>query len=94
MISGEHQNDRLQIGVLFNSETGTVRGAPQDIIALQETECTAQGIYYTLSSLGYKTVKIAVKASLDELHNTLSGYSNQNIFIFNICDGFAGKNSG
>jgi D-alanine-D-alanine ligase len=94
MFAGEGRNDTLQIAVLYNSETGTVRGAPQDIIALQETESTAQGIYDTLSSLGYKTVKIAVKASLDELHNTLNGYSNQNAFIFNICDGFAGKNFG
>jgi D-alanine-D-alanine ligase len=94
MIAGEQQNDRLQIAILYNSETGTVRGAPQDIIALQETECTAQGIYDTLSSLGYITTKIAVKASLDELHDTLCGYSNQDVFIFNICDGFAGKNFG
>ncbi len=86
-----HRN-ALQIGILYNTETGTVRGEPQDIIALQETENTAQGIYQSLSTLGYTTSKIAVRDSLAELRATLSRYSNQTTFIFNICDGFGGKN--
>ncbi len=94
MIAGERHCNTLQIGVLYNSETGTVRGEPQDIIALQETETTAQVVHDTLSSVGYATSKIAVKASLDELQDTLSHYSNQDTFIFNICDGFGGKNFG
>lgn len=61
MIAGEHHSNEMQIVVLYNSETGTVRGEPQDIIALQETETTAQGIHDTLTSLGYATSKIAVK---------------------------------
>ena len=92
MIAGERHSNELRIVVLYNSETGTVRGEPQDIIALQETEITAQGIYDTLNSLGYTTHKIDVKASLDELRDRLSLYSNQDTFIFNVIESFGGKN--
>jgi D-alanine-D-alanine ligase len=94
MIAGGRQHNDLEIAILYNSETGTVRGEPQDIIALQETEDTAQGIHDALSSLGYKTTKIAVRSSLDELRTTLNCFSNEDTFIFNICDGFEGKNFG
>ncbi len=94
MISGERHRNDLQIAILYNSETGTVRGEPQDIIALQETENTARCIHDTLVSQGYTTSQIAVKSSLEELQAALGHYSNENTFIFNICDGFGGKNFG
>lgn len=94
MTEDESHNDDLQIAILYNSETGTVRGEPQDLIALQETENTAKVILDTLTSLGYQTGCVSVKASLGELSASLSRYSNQNTFIFNICDGFGGKNFG
>ena len=94
MTAGERHQKLFQIAILYNTETGTVRGEPQDIIALQETENTAQTIQEALSTLGYQTNKISVNASLVELSNTLSNYSNQDTFIFNICDGFGGKNFG
>jgi D-alanine-D-alanine ligase len=94
MIDGERYHNQLQIGILYNSEKGTVRGEPQDIIALQETENTAQGIYNVLCSLGYNTSRIAISGSLEELRDSLSQFSNQDTFLFNICDGFGGKNFG
>ena len=94
MTAGVRHQKLFQIAILYNTETGTVRGEPQDIIALQETENTAQTIQEALSTLGYQTNKISVNASLVELSNTLSNYSNQDTFIFNICDGFGGKNFG
>ncbi len=94
MTAGERHRKLLQIAILYNSEIGTVRGEPQDIIALQETENTALCIHETLSDLGYQTTRISVNSSLDELCNALSHYSNQDTFIFNICDGFGGKNFG
>jgi D-alanine-D-alanine ligase len=94
MDAGKRRRNVMQIAIVYNCETGTVRGEPQDIIALQETVSTASYIHETLSSLGYQTSEISITASLNELRNSLSAYSNQDTFIFNICDGFGGKNSG
>jgi D-alanine-D-alanine ligase len=92
MTAGERRRKSFQIAILYNSETGTVRGEPQDIIALQETENTSISIHEALSTQGYQTVRIPVNSSLNELRNTLSHYSNQDTFIYNICDGFGGNN--
>jgi D-alanine-D-alanine ligase len=92
MTAGERHRKSFQIAILYNSETGTVRGEPQDIIALQETENTSISIHEALSTQGYQTVRISVNSSLDELRNALSHYSNQDTFIYNICDGFGGNN--
>ena len=81
-----------QIVVLFNEDIQVTRGEAQDLTALQGTATTAQSVYDALTSLGYATVKIAVRDSLEDLEARLGSFSPQSTFIFNNCDGFAGNN--
>jgi D-alanine-D-alanine ligase len=82
----------LQVAILFNDDIQVTRGEAQDLTAIQGTVTTAQSVYEALTSLGYATVKIAVKDSLEELEDILCSFSPKNTFIFNNCDGFAGNN--
>jgi D-alanine-D-alanine ligase len=82
----------LQIAILFNDDIQVTRGEAQDLTAIQGTVTTAQSVYEALTSLGYATVKIAVRDSLEELEDILCSFSPKNTFIFNNCDGFAGNN--
>ncbi len=84
----------LQIATLFNVEDEPPKGEAQDLIALKDTETTAEAIYAALISLGYHSLKIPVLDSLDELQERLTSFSQENTFIFNSCDGFTGENIG
>jgi D-alanine-D-alanine ligase len=83
----------FQIAVLYNEEEKTTRGEPQDIIALQYTSTVARLLHEALLVRGYPAVKIAVQDSLEDLQAQLRGYSPENTFILNNCDGFNGSNS-
>lgn len=82
----------FQIAVLYNDEQKTVYGDPQDLIALQYTTIVAGLLHEALLLRGYPAVKIAVEDSLDELHEKLQGYSPEDTFILDNCDGFNGNN--
>lgn len=81
-----------QIAVLYNEEEKTIRGEPQDLIALQYTTTVARLLHEALLVRGYQTVKIAVQDSLEELQEQLHGYSPEDTFILDNCDGFNGNN--
>jgi len=80
------------IALVFNQEEEVLKGASQDLIALQYTTKTAASIHEALCRLGYPTVMVPVKNDLEALARDLSQYSPRNTFIFNVCDGFAGDN--
>jgi len=82
----------FQIAILYNDDIQVTRGEAQDLTAIQGTVTTAQSVFDALTGLGYATVKIAVRDSLDELESRLGSFSPNNTFIFNNCDGFAGNN--
>ena len=82
------------IVVLYNQETKLARGEEKDLIALQDTITTTNYICNALLSLGYQTSLISVVDSLDDLASQLKVFSPSNTFIFNNCDGFAGRNLG
>lgn len=82
----------LQVAILYNEDGQVTRGDTQDLTAIQFTATTAQFLYDALASLGYSTIKIAVRDSLEELEDTLCSFSPKNTFIFNNCDGFDGNN--
>ncbi len=82
----------FQIAVLYNEEQRTIRGEPQDLIALQCTTTVARLLHEALLVRGYPTVKIAVQESLDDLREQLQGYSPEDTFILDNCDGFNGNN--
>jgi D-alanine-D-alanine ligase len=80
------------IAIVYNLESETAKGAPQDLIALQETANTTQILLDTILSLGYQAIKVPAYGSFDDLRHRLSQYPKNNTFIFNNCDGFAGNN--
>src|SRR5271157_2267240 len=82
----------LQVAILYNEDGQVSRSDTQDLTAIQFTVTTAQFLYDALASLGYSTIKIAVRDSLEELEDTLCSFSTKNTFIFNNCDGFDGNN--
>lgn len=86
--------NNFQIALLYNEEKRLARGEPQDLTAIQYTVTTTQHLYDTLTGLGYPTIKIAVRTSLDKLEDTLCSFSPKDTFIFNNCDGFTGSNLG
>lgn len=83
----------FQIAVLYNEEQQTSYGQPQDLIALQYTATVARLLHEALLVRGYQAVKIAVQDSLESLRENIRGYSADNTFILNNCDGFNGSNS-
>jgi D-alanine-D-alanine ligase len=85
-------DSHCKIAILYNEDIQVTRGEAQDLTALQGTATTAQSVYEALTSLGYATVKIAVRDSLEEFEGLLGSFSPKNTFIFNNCDGFAGNN--
>lgn len=82
----------LQVAILYNIEDDVPRGDPHDLLAIQYTANTTQYIYEALTSLGYNTVRIAVRDSLPALQQVLKSFSPEATFIFNNCDGFNGNN--
>jgi len=82
----------FQIAILYNLEEDVLRGDAHDLLAIQYTANTTQNIYEALTSLGYNTIRVAVRDSLPELGQTLAGLSPEDTFIFNNCDGFNGNN--
>jgi D-alanine-D-alanine ligase len=86
------RNQIFQVAVLYNLEESVPRGDPHDLLAIQYTANTTREIYDALTSLGYKTLCIAVRDTLSNLDNILSNFSPENTFIFNNCDGFNGSN--
>jgi D-alanine-D-alanine ligase len=84
--------EKYQIALLYNDDSHASHGSPQDLLAVQSTISTSQNLHQALLSLGYPTVTIAVRDSLEDLARTLRGYSPASTFIFNNCDGFDGSN--
>ncbi|MGE5223452.1 MAG: D-alanine--D-alanine ligase family protein [Omnitrophica WOR_2 bacterium] len=84
----------FQVAVVYNLESELLKGNPNEFIALKYTENVSESLYEALLSLGYHTIRIAVKNSLEELQQNLSDLSPENTFIFNNCDGFIGENIG
>ncbi len=82
----------FQVAIVYNEDIQVNRGEAQDLTAIQDTVTTAHYLYDALTSLGYSTVKVAVRDSLEQLEDTLCSFSPKNTFIFNNCDGFAGSN--
>jgi D-alanine-D-alanine ligase len=78
--------------MLHNVELGVTGGDPKDLIAIQDTASVALQLMDALQSLGYQTIPIAVRTSLDELKESLRPFSPRTAFVFNFCDGFGGKN--
>jgi D-alanine-D-alanine ligase len=65
-----------------------------DMVAIQDTEHTANSIFTALKDCGYPVSLIAVSLSLDELQQKLSSFSPADTFIFHNCDGFQGRSMG
>ncbi len=82
----------FHVALLYNEDNSLTRGEAQDLTAIQYTVTTAECLYEALTEIGYETIKIAVRESLDELEDALCSLSPKNTFIFNNCDGFAGSN--
>jgi D-alanine-D-alanine ligase len=81
-----------QVAILYNLEDDVPRGDAHDLLAIQYTANTTQYIYDALTSLGYNTLRVAVRDSLVELERELASYSPDDTFIFDNCDGFNGNN--
>lgn len=82
----------FQIAVLYNEEQQTSYGESQDLIALQYTTTVARLLHEALLVRGYQAVKIAVQDSLESLREQFHGYSPEDTFVLNNCDGFNGSN--
>lgn len=83
---------KIQIALLYNNDSQVRNVNPQDLLAVQSTVTTTRQLCKALVGLGYSTVKIAVRNSLEELAQTLQGYPLADTLIFNNCDGFDGSN--
>jgi D-alanine-D-alanine ligase len=83
---------RFDIALLYNEDTSTTHGDPQELLAIQSTVATAQHVHAALAELGYRTHKVAIHGSHEELTAALASFSPANTFIFNNCDGFGGIN--
>ncbi len=86
------KGQNYQVAILYNLDDGIPRGEAHDLLAIQYTANTTQYIFDALSSLGYKTLRVAVRDSLDGLRRELESLSPNNTFIFDNCDGFNGNN--
>lgn len=82
----------FQVAILYNLEEDVSRGDPHDLLAIQYTINTTKNIFEALTSLGYNTLRVAVRDSLAELEHELKAFSPEDTFIFNNCDGFNGNN--
>ncbi len=82
----------FQVAVLYNEDNLVTVGEAQDLTAIHYTVTTAHCLYEALTSLGYATIQIVARESLDEIEDSLRSLSPKNTFIFNNCDGFAGSN--
>jgi D-alanine-D-alanine ligase len=85
--------DDSHIALVYNLESSAERGEPGDLVALQETTATANLLFKTIASLGFRVVKIAARSSIDKLAGQLKHLPTENTFIFNYCDGFNSCNS-
>jgi D-alanine-D-alanine ligase len=83
---------KIQIALLYNDDSQVRNVNPQDLLAVQSTVTTTHHMHKALVGLGYPTLKIAVRNSLEELTQTLQGISPTDTLIFNNCDGFNGSN--
>ncbi len=90
----EAEDPLIQIAIVYNLDEQTIRGEPEDLIAIQYTANTTQYLFDAFCALGYATSKIAVRTSLEDFKWELSQFSPKNTFIFNNCDGFSGENIG
>jgi D-alanine-D-alanine ligase len=84
--------ENLKIALIYNDDSQVANVTPQDLLAVQSTVTTTHHLYQALVGLGYSTVEIAVRDSLEALTQTLLTYSTKNTLIFNNCDGFDGNN--
>jgi D-alanine-D-alanine ligase len=84
----------FQIAIVFNQDDEPARGAPQDLIAIQDTAQTTQYLYEALLTLGYQVIKVAVRESIDNLRKQLGAFEPHNTFVFFNCDGFCGETYG
>jgi len=82
----------FQVAILYNLEYEVPKGDPHDLLAIQYTANTTQKLYEALTSLGYNTLRVAVRDSLAELQHVLYTLSPVDTFIFDNCDGFNGNN--
>ncbi len=84
----------MQVVIVYNRDLVPEYGDQMDMVAIQDTEHTANAIYSALRVSGYPIYLIPVSASLAELQLKLSPYSPQDTFIFHNCDGFLGRSMG
>jgi D-alanine-D-alanine ligase len=82
----------FQVAILYNLEDEVPKGDAHDLLAIQYTANTTQYIYEALTTLGYNTLRVAVRDSLNELEQVLADLSPEETFIFDNCDGFNGNN--
>jgi D-alanine-D-alanine ligase len=92
IIEVHMRGQTFQVAILYNLENDVPRGDAHDLLAIQYTANTTQYIYDALASLGYNTLRVPVRDSLEELKQVLASYSPDNTFIFDNCDGFNGNN--
>lgn len=90
----EAEEPLRQIALVYNLDEQTIRGEPEDLIAIQYTANTTQYLYDALCALGYPTRKVAVRDSLAAFERELRQLSPENTLVFNNCDGFWGENIG
>ena len=84
----------LTVGIVYNTNGEPQRGEPRDIIATQETAEIAESIGGALTGLGYPTLKLPVRKSLEDLRRSLAPLSTESTMIFNVCDDFGGASLG
>jgi len=84
----------FRVAILYDEGSQISQGDPQGIRAAQFADSvttSTQPLCDALSSLGYPTLIIAVRDSLEELEDALCSLSPKDTFIFNNCEGFRGN---
>jgi D-alanine-D-alanine ligase len=84
----------MRVVIVYNLDIATDFGDSQDIVAIQDTDHTANSILSALIQCGYNASIISVSSSLDELNQKLSPYDPNDTFVFHNCDGFLGRSLG
>ncbi len=84
----------MQVVIVYNRDLVPEYGDQIDLVAIQDTEHTANSIFSTLKDCGYTIHLVPVSESLEELQQRLAPFSPADTFIFHNCDGFQGRSMG
>jgi D-alanine-D-alanine ligase len=80
------------IVILYSQDESMDHGAPQEMIAFEETALVADHLRAAIEKLGHRVEMVPANGTIASLRRKLDKYPRETTFIFNNCDGFGGKN--